>query len=97
MDTFFKAPEHYHPIVLPKNGVEGSTHMVELSSTETELKALVADTGTVSSFGGGFEIKVLNGKRFPWGVVLDYLTGLPHEAWVTKEDGLIIKSKPLIV
>jgi len=71
--------------------------MVELNSCETELKALVADTGTVSSFVGGFEIKVLDGKRFPWGVVLDYLTGLPHEVWVTMEDVLVIKSKPLAV
>jgi len=68
--------------------------MVELHSCEMELKALVADTGTVSSIVGGFEIKVVDGKRFPWGVVLDYLTGLPQEVWVSKEDMIVIKSKP---
>ena len=71
--------------------------MVELSSCEMELKALVADTGTVHSVVAGFEIRVIDGKRFPWGVVLDYLTGLPHEVWVTMEDVLVIKSKPLAV
>jgi len=69
--------------------------MVELHSAEMEVKALVADTGQVGSFVGGFEIKVLDGKRFPWGVVLDYLTRLPHEVWIVKEEGLVIKSKPL--
>ena len=68
--------------------------LVELNSCEMELKALVADTGTVNSFVGGYEIKVLNGKRFPWGVVLDYLAGQKHEVWITKEDVLVIKSKP---
>jgi hypothetical protein len=53
MDIFFKAPDHNHLIVLPKMGVEGSTRMVELSSCEMELKALVADTGAGQP---GFEI-----------------------------------------
>jgi hypothetical protein len=70
--------------------------MAELNSCEMEIKALVADTGTVNSFGGGFEVKVLDGKRFPWGVVLNYLTSLSHEVWVTKDDALVIKSKPLL-
>jgi hypothetical protein len=97
MDIFFKAPDHYHPIILPKMGVEGSTRMVELSSCEMELKALVADTGTVHSVVAGFEIRVVNGKRFPWGVVFDYLASQHYEVWVTKEDVLVIKSKPLAV
>jgi hypothetical protein len=71
--------------------------MVELSSTEMELRALVADTGTVHPVVAGFEIRVINGKRFPWGVVFDYLASLRHEVWITKEDVLVIKSKPLDV
>lgn len=71
--------------------------MVELSSTEMELKALVADTGTVHSVVAGFEIRVIEGKRFPWGVVFDYLTRQHYEVWVTKEDVLVIKSNPLAV
>jgi len=68
--------------------------MVELNSCEVELKALVADTGTVNSIVGGYEVRVLNGKQFPWAVVLDYLVGQGLEVWVTKEDVLVIKSKP---
>jgi len=71
--------------------------MAELSSGETELKALVADTGTVNSVVAGFEIRVIEGKRFPWGVVFDYLTRQQYEVWVTKEDVLVIKSNPLAV
>ena len=71
--------------------------MVELSSCEMELKALVADTGTVHSVVAGFEIRVIDGKHFPWGVVFDYLASQRHEVWVTKMDVLVIKSKPLAV
>jgi len=71
--------------------------MVELSSCEMELKAIVADTGIVDSFVGGYQIRVLDGKRFPWGVVFHYLRDQVHEVWVTKEDMLVIKSKPSAV
>jgi hypothetical protein len=56
--------------------------MVELSSTEMELKALVADTGAVHSVVAGFEIKVLDGELFPWENVLEFILFLPHQVWV---------------
>jgi len=59
------------------------------------LKRLIGDTGTVSSFVGGFEINVLDGELFPWEIVLEVLLALPHEVWVKRfEGGLVIKTKP---
>jgi len=69
--------------------------MVELSSCEMELKAIVADTGEVNPVVAGFKIRVTDGKRFPWAVVFDYLASHQYEVWVTKEDVLVIKSEPL--
>ena len=69
--------------------------MIGLISCEIELKRLIGDTGQVSSFVGGFEIKVLDGELFPWELVLETLLSLPHNVWITRFEGsLMVKSKP---
>jgi hypothetical protein len=62
-----------------------------------KLKKIVGDTGQVNSVYGGFEIKVIRPKTFPWYRLIDSLIGIGQRVWVEKkEDTLYITSEPRI-
>lgn len=69
--------------------------MTDFEIVESLLKVVIAETGEIYPHVGGFEIKVFDPVVFPWGKVLTYLLDIPHNVWITKENGnLVIKTKP---
>jgi hypothetical protein len=61
------------------------------------LKKIVKDTGRIDSVYGGFEVKVLKPKSFPWHQVINQLIEIGQKVWVEKKEGKIyIVSEPNI-
>ncbi len=68
--------------------------VMSMDSCQIELSKLVADTGEVLGYLGGFEIIVLK-EEFPYRLVFDFLLSLPHDIWLSKRDSkIVIKTKP---
>jgi hypothetical protein len=68
-----------------------------MTDPETELKRIIKETGEVHAIYGGFEIKVLSPRSFPWHKLLDQLIEIGQKVWVERREGKIyIVSEPKI-
>jgi len=62
-----------------------------------QLKGIVKGTGKIDSVYGGFEVKVLKPKSFPWHQVINQLIKIGQKVWVEKrEENIYIISEPNI-
>jgi hypothetical protein len=62
-----------------------------------ELKKIAGETGTVSSVYGGFKVRVLKPRQFPWYKLIGELIKMGQRVWVEKKEGKIhITSEPRI-
>ena len=58
-------------------------------TVEDSLKKIIRDTGQVTVEYGGFAIKILDHRRFPWYKVFDIL--VEHfDVWIEKKDQCVI-------
>lgn len=59
------------------------------------VTGLVAGSGAVEDFIGGYRIRVLNGRAFPWHEVLKTLVAHEFKVSVTEEHGnLLVEAQP---
>jgi hypothetical protein len=62
---------------------------------QDKVMEILGDTGEVAPEYGGYEITVVNPDLFPWHAVLDLLTEIGQDIWITKKDGKIrINTEP---
>ncbi len=68
----------------------------ESSDILSELKRLVGAYGEILEEYGGFAIKIIDERKFPWPDVCQLLLRLNHEVWIERRgDGLYMVSKPV--
>jgi hypothetical protein len=64
---------------------------------EEKLKETVKDMGDVTSIYGGFEIRVLKPKSFPWYKAFKQLIDIDQKIWVhERERKICIISEPRV-
>lgn len=51
------------------------------------IKEIIKDAGDVAEELGGFLIRIVNEKKFPWIEVCRYLLSLNHDVWMETRDG----------
>lgn len=62
-----------------------------------QLRGIVKGTGEIASVYGGFEVKVLKPKSFPWHQAINQLIKIGQKVWVEKrEENIYIISEPNI-
>ncbi len=62
-----------------------------------KLKKTVGDTGEVQSVYGGFDVKVLRPRSFPWHELITDLIEIGQSVWIEKKENKIhIVSEPKI-
>lgn len=86
----------YRPLPWWLGGVRETSSDAPVDILE-ELRHLVDGNGEVLEEYGGFAIRILDERRFPWPEVCQYLLRLSHEVWIERRgDGLYLVSKPSV-